>query len=130
MSNGTSRSTRAKGAFGESLGENFLKEKGYRIIGRNIRSPFGEIDLVAEDHGTLVFIEVKTRWGNAFGWAEESVTRKKRERLIRLASWYVLEKRRAQQNVRFDVLAVDISNRTPEPFRLIQNAFELENGAR
>ncbi len=113
------------GATGERLAENFLKKKGYRIVGKNIRSPFGEIDLVAEERRTLVFVEVKTRSGNEFGFPEEAVIQKKQKRLARLASWYVMTRRKTGAACRFDILAVELAGGEFN-FRLIQNAFECE----
>lgn len=122
MSKALNQST---GKFGERSGETYLKKQGYRILARNLKSPFGEIDLVANDRGTLVFVEVKTRKDAGFGFPEEAVTREKRNRLIRLASWYLMQHPKLQSPVRFDVLAVEVGDEKPE-FRLIQNAFELE----
>ena len=117
---------RATGILGEQLGEAYLKERGYRIIARNVRSPFGEIDVVADHDGTLVFIEIKTRRDQTFGIPEEAVDHRKKERLIRLASWYLARGSELRQPVpvRFDVLAIEVS--TPAPIiRLIQDAFQV-----
>ena len=115
---------RAKGAQGERVGEDYLKKQGYEILERNVHSPFGEIDLVANHRGALVFIEVKTRRDNTFGSPEEAVDRRKNERLTRLASWYLAQHPGAQPSVRFDVLAIQREGRD-HGIRLIQNAFEL-----
>ena len=115
------------GEAGEQLGEHFLLSRGYRILGRNVRTPFGEIDRVALDRGTLVFVEIKTRRSKAFGFPEEAVTRAKRRRLARLASWYgAMQGARANQPVRFDVLAIQFRAQGPS-IRLIQNAFEASD---
>ena len=116
-------SNQATGKAGEQLGVHFLLARGYRILGRNVRTPFGEIDLVASDHGTLVFVEIKTRRSKAFGFPEEAVTRAKQKRLARLASWYGMQGARANQPIRFDVLAIQLEAEGPS-IRLIQNAFE------
>ena len=121
----TKRSTRTVGALGEDLGERFLKQRGYQIIARNVRSPFGEIDAVAFHQRTLVFIEIKTRSSQSFGLPEEALTHDKRKRLIRLDSWYLTRPRQPLWDIRFDVLAVDMSGDIPQ-FRLLENAFELE----
>ena len=115
---------RTTGALGEQVGEAYLKERGYEILERNVRSPFGEIDLVAREAGTLVFIEVKTRRSRLFGFPEEAVSARKRERLFRLASWYLSQRWRTKVPVRFDVLAVELFEDKPA-VRLIQNAFEF-----
>lgn len=115
------------GAAGEKIAADFLIEKGYRILARNVKTPLGEIDLVADDHETLVFIEVKTRSSSRFGSGEEAVGWSKQARLGRLASWYLLRHSKPDQAIRFDVLAIDLSGGEPS-FRLIQNAFEAPSG--
>lgn len=114
---------RTIGICGENLAEKYLKSRNYRILGRNVRSPFGEIDFIAEHNRVLVFIEVKTRRSTLFGFPEEAVTNQKKARLIRLASWYLAVNPRIKKPVRFDVLAIML-NDAPE-YRLIQNAFEV-----
>jgi putative endonuclease len=65
------------GSKGEDLAVRFLEKKGYRILSRNFRTPVGEIDVIAEDRNTLVFIEVKTRTDDSFGHPFEAVTFRK-----------------------------------------------------
>lgn len=112
------------GKAGEESGTEFLIEKGYRILDRNVKTPIGEIDLIAEDRGTLVFVEIKTRRSSRFGAPEEAVGLSKQRRLGRLALWYSARRLKNDQPIRFDVLAVDLFGETPS-FRLIQNAFEV-----
>lgn len=111
------------GKAGEKAGAEFLAEKGYRILDRNVKTPLGELDLVAEDRGALVFIEIKTRRSSRFGTPEEAVSLSKQRRLARLALWYSARRLKNDQPIRFDVLAVDLLGEKPS-FRLIQNAFE------
>jgi putative endonuclease len=108
---------------GERLGEHYLQQQGYKIVERNVRSPFGEIDLVARHGQVLVFVEVKTRKNLAFGYPEEGVGKRKQERLIRLASWYLARKQIENEQIRFDVLSILLNEAKPN-IRLIQNAFE------
>lgn len=117
-------SNRAKGKLGERLGEDYLMRQGYKILERNVRSPFGEIDLVADHRGTLVFIEIKARRDNVFGYPEEAVGDRKKQRLIRLASWYLSCREGKPPSVRFDVLAIQEEGEE-RGVRLIRNAFEL-----
>jgi len=100
-----------------------LKRHGYRIIDQNFRSPFGEIDVIAEHNGVLAFIEIKTRRSLAFGAPEEAVDRLKQARLARIASWYLVRRGRQEPMVRFDILAIHLDDDRPT-FRLIQDAFE------
>ena len=116
---------RTTGKLGEKIGEDYLKEQGYQILERNVRSPFGEIDLVASDRGTLVFVEIKTRRDVTFGFPEEAVGRRKRNQLVRLASWYLARHPKLRPSVRFDVLAIQIDG-GERNIRLVRDAFELD----
>jgi putative endonuclease len=73
------------GQQGETLVAAYLAEQGYNIIQRNWRCPLGELDIVAETGGTLIFVEVRTRRSHRFGLAEESITPTKQSRLVDLA---------------------------------------------
>ena len=115
------------GREGERIGEDYLKSHGYQILERNVRSPLGEIDLIAKHQETLVFVEIKTRRDTTFGLAEESVDQRKRNKLIRLASWYLAQHPKSNPQVRFDILAIQLGAKTPN-IRLIQDAFDLTSG--
>ena len=113
----------AIGKYGEDLACEFLKSRGYKIIERNFRIRGGEIDVVAKDGITLVYVEVKTRSQYMFGTPEESVTPFKLRFLQRAAKFYRLKRKNLNlpQLERIDVISVDIS----EPkayFKLIKNA--------
>lgn len=94
------------GKKGEELAVSYLKSKGFKILEKNLRSRFGEIDIIAKDHGTLVFIEVKTRTSEAFGLPIQGINEKKQERLRQLAMRYIAEKELIDKEVRFDVLGI------------------------
>lgn len=98
---------RELGQTGEDLAAAFLQKAGYRIIDRNVRSRYGEIDLVALDKGCVVFVEVRTRRSMQFG-PEESVTRRKQERLARLGAWYLKAHRMSTAEWRGDVVAIEM----------------------
>ena len=120
-------SNQSTGKFGEQIAQDYLKKQGYHILAQNLKSPFGEIDLVAKHQKTLVFIEVKTRRNTDFGFPEESVTEHKQIRLGRLASWYLKYESQWQDfPVRFDVIAIELLEGKVE-IRLIQNAFEVSS---
>ena len=110
------------GQNGEEIASRYLRSLGYHILERNVRTPFGEIDLVAEHEHMIVFVEVKTRTSADFGWAEEAVNFRKQKRLSRLAAWY-LARLKGECQARFDVLAIEMGAHSPE-LRLVQNAFE------
>lgn len=103
------RARKRLGDWGEDLALHYLQEQGYEIRARNYRySHVGEIDLVAEHDGQLVFVEVRTRRGNAYGTPEESITPDKQGRLIAVAQAYVQE-HNWQGDWRIDVVAVECS---------------------
>ncbi|HET7812899.1 MAG TPA: YraN family protein [Candidatus Baltobacteraceae bacterium] len=95
-----------KGAGGEDRAAMFLSQAGYRIVGRNVRLPGGEIDLVCKDRDTIVFVEVKARWSRAYGSALSAVDARKRRTLRRLAADYV-QFVAPNAPYRFDVVAMD-----------------------
>ncbi|MHB8764523.1 MAG: YraN family protein, partial [Deferrisomatales bacterium] len=97
---------RRVGDLGEDLAARHLRSLGYRILERNYRCPLGEIDCVAVEGRTLVFLEVKTRRSARYGGPLEAVDRSKRRRLTRLARHYLMEKRLGEVPQRFDVVAV------------------------
>ncbi len=104
---------KAVGRKGEKLARNLLAEKGYRILERNYRSRLGEIDLVCQDQGTVVFVEVKTRTQDRFGIPAEAVRPRKQHRLRRLAQGYLISHGLESCNVRFDVLSIMLSSGPP-----------------
>ena len=119
---------RELGREGESLAERFLRSRGYRIVARNVRSPSGELDLVAEDAGVLVFVEVKARQTNALGGVLYAVDRKKQLRIAKQAAQYLARHRLWSRPCRFDVVLLQ-SGAGPDPaIELIQNAFEVPDG--
>ena len=95
-----------KGAEAERLGAAFLEARGLSIIERNYRRRCGELDLVARDGATLVFVEVRLRRGRSFGGAAASITAAKRKRLIQAASLY-LAGLGGTPCCRFDALLLD-----------------------
>ena len=78
-----------RGEQAETLAADFLRKAGLRIAGRNYRCRFGEIDLIARDGKTLVFVEVRSRANTAYGGAAASITRAKREKLLKTARHYL-----------------------------------------
>ncbi|MBI2430293.1 MAG: YraN family protein [Ignavibacteriales bacterium] len=100
------KSKRTIGNIGEDVAVNYLKQQGYVIIEKNFYYQHGEIDIVAKDGDTLVFVEVKARRSERFGSPEESVTPKKQELLRRTAEGYVASKNLANIGCRFDVVSV------------------------
>ncbi len=97
------------GLRGEDIAAKFLKEKGYYILYRNYKTPYGEADIIAKDNDTVVFVEVKTRSNLSFGYPFESVNLKKQERLKRIALNY-LKVANYPTKIRFDVISISSEN--------------------
>jgi len=112
-----------RGKQGELLASEFLEKHGLKIDCRNFRCPIGEIDLIARDKKTIVFIEVKSRYSGSYGLPQDSVTRSKQRRLTRLGQWYIKQNRLEGKPARFDVVAIDWHSVEPE-ITWIVNAFE------
>jgi putative endonuclease len=91
------------GARAEALAADFLRRQGLTIVGRNFRTRFGEIDLIARDGPTLVFVEVRLRSSTRFGGAVESITAAKRARLIQAAREYIA-RTGGEPTCRFDAI--------------------------
>ncbi len=117
---------RTVGDEGEGRAEAYLRDRGFRILGRKVRSPLGELDLVADDRGVLVFVEVKRRRTGAYGGAIEAVDARKRAKLIQLAAHYLAQHRIRNRACRFDVLLIQDNDTTAEAMQHIVNAFDLE----
>ena len=111
------------GSLGESIASSYIGRLGYKIVKRNYKSRLGEIDIIATDKGTLVFIEVKTRRTDRFGPPVDAVDQKKRARLIRSAMGYINRTKRYGDSIRFDVVSVTIKGRWRKKVTLIKNAF-------
>lgn len=119
--------TVTKGKYGEDLACRYLLKLGYKIIERNFRIKGGEIDIVALDGETLVYVEVKTRTSYRFGRPEESITYYKLKFLERAAKFYRANRKnliKLPDLERIDFVGVDMSNNEPL-VKLIKNAFPL-----
>lgn len=101
---------RELGDFGERVAAAHLEAKGYRIRERNFRAREGEIDIIAEHTGTLVFVEVRTRRGAAMGSAAESVTAAKAGRILAAAQAYVQARENCPADQRIDVIALSLAS--------------------
>lgn len=111
------------GRTGERMAGEALHQRGYSILERNFRCQYGEIDLVAEHEGELVFVEVKTRRGTAFGRPEEAVTFRKQQKILEVASYYLDTHNCWQRAWRIDVVAVQFSQAGKfEEIRVYQHA--------
>jgi putative endonuclease len=112
------------GKFGEDIAFKKIKGLGYKKIIRNYRCPLGEVDLIARDGDTLVFIEIKTRKGRSIGYAKEAVNDKKKRQLSKVALFYMKSNNLSEARARFDVVAISLAG-GEQQIEVVQNAFEL-----
>lgn len=110
----------------ESAAVRFLKEQGYKVIKRNYKSKFSEIDIVAEDKGVICFVEVKARHSNMFGEPCEAISKHKQRQISKTAICYLKENSAFQRPARFDVVTLLYTKDLPE-IDLIKDAFELNS---
>jgi putative endonuclease len=120
-----SQGTRIFGQVAESEAERYLRRKGYRILERNARSCYGEIDLVAQLANVLIFVEVKARRTSVHGGAPYAVDGRKQARLVRLAAHYLSQHRLKNHVCRFDVVLCTGGSNTPIEIHHIEHAFEV-----
>ena len=112
---------------GEDTCAALLERSGYRVIARNYRKPFGEIDIVALDHDVVCFIEVKARRSVRFGLPQEAVTAFKQRRIVKTALCFLKEHNMLERKVRFDVVALLQGAAGDEPqTKIIKAAFTAE----
>jgi putative endonuclease len=110
-----------KGKEAENLAADFLKQQGYEIVERNYRYQRSEIDLIVRKENWLVFVEVKMRSSDAFGYPEEFVDYRKAKNIVFGAEQYTFEQN-YEGNVRYDVVAISLRNGKPE-IRHFEDAF-------
>ena len=113
----------AVGKAGEEAAVQYLRQHGYRILERNYRCRFGEIDLIARDGSMLAFVEVKTRRSQAYSPAAEAVTFQKQRHLIKASQTYLMQTKKTDELCRFDVVTVDMDAQQPH-IELIKDAFQ------
>jgi putative endonuclease len=119
-------SNQTLGKLGESLAVAELARHGYAIIATRHRTRFGEIDIIAEHRGAVVFVEVKARRTNRRGSAAEAVTPRKRRRLAAMALDYLAWTGRLDTPCRFDVVAIDGLASDAMTIRVIEDAWTID----
>jgi len=115
----------ALGAWGEEQAAEYLRLQGMKILQRNYRTPVGEIDIIAKNKKFLVFVEVKTRRGVAFGSPQEAVGERKQRQIIRTCQWYLQEHKCGKLQPRFDVAAVLSEKDGTAQITYLEDAFSL-----
>ncbi len=108
----------------ESIAIKHLKRHGYKILEQNYRTKLGEIDIIAKDRESLVFVEVKARKSGRFGNPKWAVTLKKQRKISMVALYYLKVTRQSNAKARFDVVAISSAKESPQ-IEIIKNAFEL-----
>lgn len=114
------------GRDGEQCAVDALLARGYAILARRHRTRFGELDIVARDGETLVFVEVKARRGTSFGQPGDAVHWRKRRRLARLAEAFVAERRLHRVPCRFDVVGIVWQDGRAPEVQVFRHAFDVE----
>lgn len=111
----------------ESLAVKHLKKNGYKILEQNYRNKIGEIDIIAKEKETLVFVEVKAKRSDFYGTPKWAVTPKKQRKISMVALYYLKATKQTHVKARFDVVALSSA---PDDSRVevIKNAFELAYG--
>jgi len=107
------------GKLGEDIACVFLSKKGYKILQRNFKARYGELDIIALYENTLVFIEVKTRTNLRFGTPEEAITPRKLHELIQTAQYYVLLHPELPKLLRIDVIGIMMDEISEQVQRII-----------
>ncbi len=113
-----------KGQQGEQLAARYLRKQGWRILTRNHRNPLGEIDLIALEGSTVVFVEVRTRTGTERGLPAETISYEKQRRLTRAALFFLKSQQLLEHPARFDVITIIWSETSgKEQLNHVKNAF-------
>lgn len=114
------------GRWGEDLAVCYLEGHGYAVLGRNFRTRWGEIDIVAEKDACLVFVEVRTKKSDAYGLPEESLTKEKRAHLVAAAQEYLQAHNQEGREWRIDLLAIEADRGGKlKRVQLLENAVEI-----
>lgn len=98
------------GYLGESLAIKYLVNKGYSILEKNYRIKLGEIDIICRKNNILIFVEVKSRYTNNYGYPIESVTYSKQKKIINISKFYILTNKCYNSNIRYDIIEVLLNN--------------------
>lgn len=110
------------GKIGEDLAARYLKSHGYKIINRNFKARYGEIDIIAVHQNVLIFVEVKARLSNRFGSAVESITPHKLQELIQTSQYFKLNNPGLPDQMRIDLIAIELNDN-----RTVKSIVHLEN---
>jgi putative endonuclease len=107
--------------FGEDIATNYLKKKGYKIIERNFRKGYGEIDIVSVHNNILILVEVKTRATRLYGGAIEAISYSKLQKLTRTCEYYKMLHPKLPDELRIDAVLIDLENGEVKNIQHIEN---------
>lgn len=113
------------GLTGEALARDFLAKKGYQIVSSNVRTRYGEIDIIAKDKDYICFVEVKMRHSKEQGHPLEAITPSKIKSLSKAALGYLQANHLIDHNARFDVVGISVGDGASYRFEHVENAFEI-----
>ncbi|MEX1071755.1 MAG: YraN family protein [Anaerolineales bacterium] len=113
------------GSWGEQTAAGYLEKLGYEILGHNVRTQYGEIDLIARHASTMVFVEVKTRSSSEYGYPEESITPAKQQHMLDAAQDYLQAHPELDGEWRVDVVSIRRLTNQHSEITHIENAIEL-----
>ena len=114
--------TQQIGNHGEQVAQEYLLQQGYQILETNYRCKMGEIDIIAKDGNTLVFVEVRSRSSTQYGSPLDTINRTKQQKIRKAAEHFLFTKRKQNAYCRFDVVAIVWTDDHPQ-IQLIKNAF-------
>jgi putative endonuclease len=115
MAQTTNNENQELGDWGEAYAAKYLEGKGYQILARNVRTPYGEIDIIAKELDQIIFVEVKTRTSRKFGYPEDAITESKITHLIESAEFYLQEHPEINVDWRIDVIAIQVDPQRNSP---------------
>lgn len=103
---------KAIGSLGENLAIDYLKQNKYKILDTNFKNRFGEIDIISKKDDLIIIIEVKGRFGVAYGFPSESVNRSKQKNIIKVTNSYLYINNLYKHNIRFDIIEIFLNHIT------------------
>ncbi len=111
--------TRESGNIGEKIAVSLLEKFNYKILDKNFRTKFGEIDIIAQDKDALVFVEVKTRFNEKFGKPEEAVNERKLQTIRKVAEYYLIKNPSNFKKLRIEVVAIELEKNKIKSAKII-----------
>jgi len=116
--------TKEIGSYGENIALEYLLNRGYKLISKNFKSHFGEIDIIVKDKDLICFVEVKTRYNNNFGLPSQSIDKNKQKRIKKASLLFVNKEKLFNFNLRYDVVEIFLNYKDDSyTINHLENAF-------